>query len=125
MSLPWILSIGLGGALGSMARFGISHLLNGAYPWGTLIVNVLGSALLGSIFAASKAEVISDKSLIFAFLAVGFCGAFTTFSTFSLEVFKLYSQGQSIAALAHIGGNFALSLGAVFSSIFIVSHTLR
>ena len=125
MSLPYILSIGLGGALGSIARFGISHLVNGSYPAGTLMVNVLGSFLLGSLFAASKAGTIAENSPAFAFAAIGFCGAFTTFSTFSLEVFKLYSQGQAIAAVGHICANFALTLIAVFTSIFIVSNTLR
>ena len=120
-----MLSIGLGGALGSICRFGVSHFLNNAFPWGTFVVNVIGSWILGALFAASKGNVIASDSLLFAFLAIGFCGAFTTFSTFSLEIFKLWSTGNTTAAIIHVIANFICSISAVIFGHWIISHLVR
>lgn len=117
MSLIWILAVGLGGALGSISRLSVAHYLNGSYPWGTLFVNVLGSFILGFLFSASRNEILPPQSPAFAFLAVGFCGAFTTFSTFSLEVIKLWNEGQNLVSGLHILSNTVIALVAVLLGI--------
>ena len=113
-------SIALGGALGSISRFGISSLLNQNHPWGTLSANVMGSLILGGLFATTKQGMLSSESPFFAFLAIGFCGAFTTFSTFSLEVFQILGDGKWLSAFVHIIANFTLSFGAIYAGYFFL-----
>ncbi|MGB0370358.1 MAG: fluoride efflux transporter CrcB [Opitutales bacterium] len=125
MNVIWMLSIGLGGALGSISRFGVSHVLNQGHPWGTLTINVLGSLILGGLFAASKNGHIANESPLFAFLAIGFCGAFTTFSTFSLEVFKILGEGHIAAAVGHVLSNLVLAFAAVCGGFFTITHLLK
>jgi fluoride exporter len=87
--------VALGSALGGVARFGVSTLgvrwLGPAFPWGTLAVNVLGSAFIGWLSAALPLQPPSAR----LFLMTGVCGGFTTFSAFSLETFELIRQGDS------------------------------
>ena len=102
------LLIALGGALGSVSRAWVSaasarHL--GAHlPWGTIIINVLGSAVIGIVAAtalSSSRSIYNTETRIF--LMVGFCGGFTTFSSFSLQTFELLREGRATAALANVG----------------------
>jgi protein CrcB len=88
-----------GGAAGATARYLVfvtsSHLLGHGFPFGTLIVNILGSFLLG-ILAEGMALVWTVPTSLRLFLVVGFLGAFTTFSTFSLDLAVLYERGQML-----------------------------
>ncbi|CAM3643609.1 MULTISPECIES: fluoride efflux transporter CrcB [Pseudoalteromonas] len=93
------LTIALGGAFGAMLRFFISDmsikLLGKGFPFGTLIVNILGSLLMGVLYGLIEKEVISvspSKTLI----GIGFLGALTTFSTFSMDSLLLLQQGQYV-----------------------------
>lgn len=83
--------VGTGGAIGSVARFLISGLVqqrsHSGFPWGTLAVNLTGSLLIGIVFGAVDGRVGSDDLL--AFLVAGILGGYTTFSTFSVETMKL------------------------------------
>jgi fluoride exporter len=100
--------IAIGGALGSVARAWLNTLalrqFGGHFPYGTIAINILGSALIG-IFAASA--LATSRSLISTevriFLMVGVCGGFTTFSSFSLQTFDLLREGRAVAAFANIG----------------------
>jgi fluoride exporter len=114
-----LLIIGLGGFLGSVARYVMAKLvddkLSPAFPYGTLTVNILGSFLLGIIYiiALRKAGLTEDGRL---FLGVGFCGGFTTFSAFALENFSLIQDkmvGTSVLyiSLSVVGGILALAAG--------------
>lgn len=99
------LAIAVGGALGAMSRFGLMTLIGNVassrFPWGTLIVNVSGSLLIGVLYV-----LISEKMLLSAearaLLIVGFLGAFTTFSTFSLDALLLVQQGFWLQACAYL-----------------------
>jgi len=91
-----ILTIAGGGALGALGRFfvsaGVYRLLGRDFPWGTLTVNTLGSFLMGFLFVLFLERLASAPELRSAVL-VGFLGAFTTFSTFSMETLTLIEQG--------------------------------
>ncbi len=99
-----LLLIFIGGGLGSLARFGISKWLNppvGGFPWGTLAANTLACLVLGLV-----AVLISQKSGISkelqAMILIGFCGGFSTFSTFSMETLRMIQNGQWLMATAYV-----------------------
>lgn len=114
---PMVL-VGLGGAIGSVARYGLGLLLLPIslamqMPLATTIVNIAGSFALGCIAGSS-----SDRSQPFyLFLAVGCCGGFTTFSTFSLEMVEHLQQGRLGVALLECIANVALGVGALYVGI--------
>ena len=105
--------IALGGAVGAVLRFAMSYgvhsLLGRGFPYGTLLVNLLGSVLMGVLYAVSVQRAdFSDE--LRAALMVGLLGAFTTFSTFSLETLALFENGESVKALANVGLSVSLCL---------------
>lgn len=119
MDIYKILAVGLGGLVGSVARYitvkSLDEKLNAVFPYGTLTVNIIGSFLLGLIYsiALRKAGVTENWRL---FLGVGFCGGFTTFSAFALENFTLIQQkfiGTSLlyTSISLVAGLFALVAG--------------
>lgn len=109
MSAANLLYVALGGAAGSVCRYLVSLLaiatLGAGFPWGTLAVNVLGSAAIGVAFAAG---LEGPGRLL---LVTGFLGGFTTFSAFSLETATLFERSPGLAAL-YVAGSIALGLGA-------------
>jgi len=111
--------VALGGALGSMARYGFSGLVarltGSALPYGTLLVNVSGAALIGLFAGLSVPEgrgLIPVSARVF--LMTGICGGYTTFSTFSFETLNLMSDREWGWAIANIVGSVALCLFAVW-----------
>ncbi|MEE3122522.1 MAG: fluoride efflux transporter CrcB [SAR324 cluster bacterium] len=109
----WLV-IGLGGGAGAVARFLVArqmgHWLGGYLPYGTLTVNAIGSWMLGflSVYLMDRPEI---SPLVRLGLAVGFLGAFTTFSTFSYESVMLLQEGAFGRALISIGANLFFCLG--------------
>jgi fluoride exporter len=108
--------IAVGGALGSMARYwftGVAARLFGeTFPWGTLLINILGSFVIGFFVALTNQETgryIVDPN-IRAFVTVGLCGGFTTFSAFSLQTLVLMQEGEWLHAGGYILGSVALCL---------------
>ena len=103
------LAVGLGGALGAMGRYGISLLpLKSAFPWLTLLTNVLGALVIGVVVGVTADNAASPNTVLF--WKTGVCGGFTTFSTFSLETVTLLSDGKSGLAAAYVALSVVLCL---------------
>jgi CrcB protein len=107
--------VALGGAIGSVARAWVAvmavRLVGASFPWGTMVINIVGSAVIGVVAATA----LSPTRTIFTqevriFLMVGFCGGFTTFSSFSLQTFELLREGRPAAALANVALSVLLCL---------------
>ena len=116
MAYLWI---AIGGALGSIARYGcsgvVARLTGGVFPYGTLVVNVSGAALIGFLAAMSLPEgrvLLPPSARLFTM--TGICGGYTTFSTFSLETLNLLRDGEWVSAIANILFSVLLSLLAVW-----------
>ncbi|WP_317894589.1 fluoride efflux transporter CrcB [Pyrofollis japonicus] len=107
--------IALGGALGALARWSLASIVqnNHEFPIGTLVVNVLGSLLLGFVLGAASlyGAFTREQRLL---LATGFAGAFTTFSTFMYESLMLLVEYSAAYAIAYIGLSISLGLAAVY-----------
>jgi CrcB protein len=114
--------IGLGGFLGAISRYIVSRIstlyLGNLLPYGTLIVNGLGSFLLGYIYTFSIEKLVISENMRF-FIGVGFMGAFTTFSTFSVETVNLYEDGAYLLAMLNIILNVSISLLGAFFGILL------
>ena len=107
-----ILFVGLGSCLGGMLRYVVSLAMrtpSGAFPWGTLTVNLLGSLLLGILWGAFS-RIPGTSPALNLFLTVGFCGGFTTFSTFSKESVALLQAGSIGLFFIYVGTSVILGL---------------
>lgn len=114
-----ILYVAIGGALGSVLRYLVSISLNGAFPYGTLTVNVVGCFLMGLLVGyGSFMGQLSEPARIF--LMVGILGGFTTFSAFSFDVLALVERGQMAQAATYAALSVVLSLFAVFGGVWLV-----
>lgn len=112
-----ILIAGIGGFVGTVFRYLISRYVQitvaSTFPWGTLIVNIVGSFLIGLFFGiAEKGTFMSPEWCLL--LTVGFCGGFTTFSTFSNDALLLLENREVFRFVLYSGFSFFLSLMAVF-----------
>ena len=103
--MSYYLAIALGGALGAVCRYWLvtlaEHHNPGVYPVGTLLVNVVGSLLIGVLFVILT-EKIQAATYLRPLLVIGFLGALTTFSTFSLDALLLLEQGMWLSALSYV-----------------------
>ncbi|MBX2906385.1 MAG: fluoride efflux transporter CrcB [Taibaiella sp.] len=99
------LFVGLGGAAGSIARYGVSlafaRLPTNTYPLSTLSINLIGSLLIGVFFGLFVKGTAPNSQNMLLLLATGLCGGFTTFSAFALENINLMQRGQTSVALAY------------------------
>ena len=122
------LLVALGGAAGSVARYWVSVLSvwvvgNETFPWGTLVINVLGSFVIG-LFAARtgpEGRLAGDASTRLLIM-VGVCGGFTTFSSFSLQTLTLLRGGAVLPGLANIAGSVLLCLLATAAGAALVTR---
>ncbi|MGE0353268.1 MAG: fluoride efflux transporter CrcB [Gemmatimonadales bacterium] len=108
--------VAIGSAAGGVSRYllgGVMQRASAAFPWGTLVVNIAGSFLLGALMRYSlSAPSLSPETR--ALLTIGFCGGFTTFSTFSYEAIRLMQDGEWPQALGYIAASVLVSLLAVW-----------
>ncbi len=121
MNITLLLSIGLGGFMGAIARFSLSAMVNklsgSPFPWGTLSVNILGSFLIGFLFFYfSQINLSANQKAMFI---TGLLGALTTFSTFSLDTVLLMQQELYIKAISNVALNVVLSLGATMLGMLV------
>lgn len=119
--------VAAGGALGSMARFACSEWVQArwsAFPWGTLLVNVLGSFLIGLLAGVSEARSDALPLAIRQFLMIGVLGGFTTFSSFSLQTLMLARAGAFMTAGANVLVSVSVCLLAAWLG-FIVATAAR
>lgn len=117
-----VLAIASGGAIGAVLRHlcGQFALRFGAdFPWGTLGVNVIGSFFMGVLISVF-AHYWNPSAEVRGFLTVGILGAFTTFSTFSLDVANLWERGMAMATAGYIIGSVVLSITALFAGLLLV-----
>jgi len=117
------LAVGLGSALGGILRLWLAGLVTqrwgDGFPWGTLLVNVIGSFAIG-VFSGALGPgrwMLGEPAMVF--LTAGICGGFTTFSAFSIQTLRLLQQGQFGAALANIASSVSLCLLAVWLGFWV------
>ncbi|TAN47581.1 MAG: fluoride efflux transporter CrcB [Rhodospirillales bacterium] len=127
MNGPMILAVAVGGALGSVARyFGMIAMgawLGTNFPWGTLTVNLLGSAAMGLIVEGSALRWNIGPEMR-AFLTVGILGGFTTFSTFSMDVALLVERNDFANAALYVAASVLASVGALFGAMYLVRQVM-
>lgn len=123
MPLLPILLVATGGAIGSVCRYlvgvGAGRLLGPDFPWGTMIVNISGSLVMG-VFIELLALRLDGSENVRLFVAVGILGGFTTLSSFSLDTIVLFERGATVAAAAYVAGSIVLSLAALVAGLQIV-----
>lgn len=116
--------VALGGACGASLRFYISQLvlnwLGKGFPFATLMVNISGSFVMGVLFQLIEHEIL-DIQVHRTLLGIGFLGAFTTFSTFSLDTLLLLQQGDVLKACINILLNVSLCIAAAGLGLYLVS----
>jgi CrcB protein len=119
--MPLIL-IGLGGFAGAVTRYLVDGLVSdrtgGSFPWGTLVVNLTGSFILGMLFSLTTERAILPPEIRGPVL-IGFIGAYTTFSTWMLESWRLAESGALVLAAANIAGSTALGIFAIVAGLTI------
>ena len=121
-----LLFLALGGAAGTLARYALQGLVQpagGTFPAGTLVVNLVGALLLGFLLRYLLASGVASPALR-AGLTIGFCGAFTTMSTFSYETVALITDGELWRAALYITGSVGGSLAAIAAGIGLANRLL-
>ncbi len=119
--------IGLGGALGAVARHGVNvgavQLFGHGFPYGTMIVNILGSFLMGLLIVkfSQMNQVTQELRML---TTTGFLGAFTTFSTFSLDAVTLWERGEMLHALVYILISVICSVLALAAAFYLMRGNL-
>lgn len=119
--MPTLLAVAIGGALGALARYGISLIPvpeGTSFPWMTLVANVIGAIIIGFIAGLTLASPRLTQEQL-AFIKTGFCGSLTTFSTFSLEAVTLFQAGKWGIAILYIGISMILCLAGVILGKFL------
>jgi CrcB protein len=119
MPFPLFLLVTAGGALGTAARYVLSGVIANAFgdtfPWGTLIVNVTGCFVIGFFFTLTAPDGrVFASAQTRQFVMTGFCGGYTTFSSFSLQTLNLIRDGEWMAAGGNIFGSVALCMLGVW-----------
>ncbi len=125
--MPTLIFIALGGSFGALSRYGLTNwfnrVVNSPFPWGTLVINLTGSFLIGFFF------ILFDRSVLPApyrnLVSVGFLGAYTTFSTYSLETINLLREGQWRLASSNILVSNILGIVLVILGMYCAKLLLK
>jgi CrcB protein len=120
-------AVGIGGLLGANARYQVGEWIasrwSTAFPWGTLLINVSGSFVL-SLFLTLTAERFSVRPTTRLFVATGFLGGYTTFSTFSYEAVRLLQRGHPTRAMLYVAASLIAGIAAVVAGIVVARVVL-
>lgn len=118
-----ILWIGFAGVLGAVLRYSlgkwVSGLLGMAFPWGTWIINISGSLLLGLLYGWHQSTMISDG--IWVMWGTGFCGAYTTFSTFGYETIGLMGRQRYASAALYVVSSVLVGVLAAWAGVWLTA----
>lgn len=117
-----LLLVALGGAGGSVLRYLLSN-INTSFPWGTFAVNVLGSFLIGLLVGLMSKGVLSPEMKLL--LVTGFCGGFTTFSTFANESFSMMKAGDVLLTALYVGVSVIIGILAVWGGMTLSNISIR
>lgn len=110
---------GLGAGMRHLTGLAALRLLGPGFPWGTIVVNVFGSLIMG-VFIALLGRKLQVNNEVRLLVATGFLGGFTTFSAFSLDVAVMWERGASTTAFIYIIASVVLSITAVFAGLWLV-----
>ncbi|MER7724823.1 CrcB family protein [Streptomyces sp. NPDC096323] len=121
-----VVAVAFGGAAGASARYGAALLwptATGGFPWTTLMVNVVGCAMIG-VFMVVISEVWTAHRLVRPFFGTGVLGGFTTFSTYAVDIERLVDGGRTRTGLAYLGLTLLAALAAVWSAVWLTRRAL-
>lgn len=121
------LFVALGGSIGALSRYLVSNFVNNKaqvlFPLGTFTVNIIGCFIMGALFIFSQEKIVSPHLKLV--IGVGFLGAFTTFSTFSLDTFTLLKENNVSLALLNVGVSVIVGLLAVWLGISMAKMVIN
>ena len=126
--IKMMLLAGCGGFVGTALRFLTGKICAqfhvGGFPLGTFTVNVIGSLLIGILFGLAEQKGVLSPSAS-AVLITGFCGGFTTFSTFSVQAVQLFQAGERLTAAAYIAASLVVSVLMVLLGIYLAGKFIK
>lgn len=124
---PIVCAVSLGGGVGAAARYGAGLLwptAQGAFPWTTFLINIVGCALIGVLLVVI-ADLATPHRLLRPFLGTGVLGGFTTFSTYTVDIRNLVNGGHVATALAYLAGTLLAAMAAVWAAAGLTRMFLR
>ncbi|MGW2047085.1 fluoride efflux transporter CrcB [Streptomyces sp. NPDC001858] len=125
--LPVVAAVSVGGGLGAAARYAAAlwwPTETGGFPWTTFWVNVVGCAVIG-VFLVLITEAMTPHPLVRPFFGTGVLGGFTTFSTYAVEIERLFDQGRPGTALAYLAATLLAALSAVWLAAVATRRVIR
>ena len=117
-----LLLVAIGGAVGSVLRYLLSG-INTSFPWGTFAVNILGSLLIGLLVGLVSKGVLSPEMKLL--MVTGFCGGFTTFSTFANESFGMMKVGDVLQMALYVGASIVIGILAVWGGMALSNLSIK
>jgi len=127
MTIKMLMAVASGGALGAVLRYSVTSFVGQwaghGFPWGTLTVNIVGSFVLGALIEIMALQW-SPCEAVRAFIVVGVLGAFTTFSTFSLDIQTLIARDQMMLAVVYVGGSVSIGFAALMAGMMLFRQVL-
>ncbi|MGW6205111.1 fluoride efflux transporter CrcB [Streptomyces sp. NPDC055089] len=123
---PVVAVVALGGAAGASARYGAALLwptATGGFPWTTLVVNVVGCAVIG-VFMVVISEAWTPHRLVRPFFGTGVLGGFTTFSTYAVDIERLVDSGRARTSLVYLAVTLLAALAAVCGAVWLTRRVL-
>jgi fluoride exporter len=124
---PVLGAISAGGAIGALARYGLSAAWPhppGHFPWAVFVINVSGCFLIGVLMVVIT-EVVTPHRLVRPFLGVGVLGGYTTFSTYTGDIQQLVAAGAARTALVYLAGTLVAALAAVYAALTVTRAVTR